>query len=253
LPEPVEAAPDGDGRLDDIPQQTDFFGRVLERSKVCIEGIDVPATLDAVQAAVYELDEWHQVFATEDSLACMRRAVVVGCEDFLLPDAVSHVLSARREVAELDTFSGDCHVAEGAGQVALELQLVPMPSDPRIDLWGAVTGADAHLSGTRFVVSEDEAQQLLDTVLPLLQERLRDLPGVCVEAAVACSEGTSFDVGAPDEQHVLRVSWRVDANKADTEVMNHVVVCAADLIRYASHHSSSDPCLSFAISFAGSV
>jgi hypothetical protein len=233
LPNSAAAAPEADAHLDDIPLQTDFFGRVLERCKVCIEGIDVPETLNAIQSAVYELDEWHQVLATEDSLACMRHAIVVGCENFLTPDAVSHVLSATVDIAKLDTFIGECHVTQGAGHVSLELQLIPLSSDPRVDLWGAVMSSDMVEPCSGRGALEHEVQQLLEAVLPALQERLRDVQGVQVEATVACAGGTSIEAEIPAEKHLLSVCWRVDAFKAGADAMEHVVVCAADLIRCA--------------------
>ena len=224
----------------------DFFSRVLERASVCITGVDVPETLSAAQAAVYELDEWHQLFAVQDSLACMERAVVTGCAGFLLPEAVAATLEAAAECGACDTFHAACVVPAGS-EVALELHVVRRLGGA-CDLWG---GADGE--GTVAGTARAAALALIDSVSGALEERARGVGGVTVEVALADVSEEPVDVPldtmhADDERgdddagasYAVCVRWRVGAQReADIEAgaaspHDAVVTAAADMLRCAA-------------------
>jgi hypothetical protein len=239
-PQPEQNAPQQDtvpleGEADNgrAPPMQNLFDRVQQRAGVLLEGVDTEETLQAVQLAIIQLEQWFNVLEVEDKMARLHRAVVSGAEDFLFEGNVSEALTAATVEVECATLHGDCAMPSQLSKMWLELKV--LQADRHVmqgrSLWGGAAALLQPSAEGCAGVARHVAEMLRASVLQPLGDRLLDWHGcgatgcqVDVEHLVLPDEieethiqqeggeqDRDIDSMAVQSSFAVRVTWCVDA------------------------------------------
>jgi hypothetical protein len=247
----------------------DLLQRVQERGEVALADVDADETLQAVQAAVMQLAEWHTALDAEDKIARMGRAVATGAADFLFEESVTEALTAAAVAGDTGSaMGGECAAAavQDAKPIWLEMRVLHSTEagNASQELWGGAAALEAGTGSADGGMPRHAAQRLQATLAGPLAARVAAWQGcgatgceVTVErvddAVVDLPDGVvdGMDTGDADTtaECVVRVQWCVDApavaraggeaassraRQAVADCMDAVVTAASDLLRCAA-------------------
>lgn len=215
---PLPAQQPTDEDIDTISQRN-LLDAVVARCEL-LEQQEESQLLIALQRAIHELQEWHDILSAMDQLARFSRAVTVAANGFVLGASIAEVLSAVAGVGSRQLLSGNCYVPRMfSGDMGIEMcvctcSAVHDGAQPVRNVWGSSAELDAPVG-----MPEPDATDLASAIVTALTMRLhssatwhaRGLPKEVVDSVdvQAIAEAIEVALGDRHRQPQAAVRFRV--------------------------------------------